>query len=320
MTVYNVAIIGLGIMGRRMLTAMTAHDRFHVGGVWDTDPAQFAAATAAGLPVTAAGNAGDLIAAATTDLVYIACPPAHHADYAQAAMTAGKAVLCEKPLGVDLAESQALVSAATATGSVNAVNFSQASSPALTTIQERIAAGATGPLIGADILVHFSRWPRDWQADADWLRFRAEGGFTREVLSHYVFLMERLFGPARLAHAAARYPGDPALCETHMQARFDCAGLPVTFTGTVGGAGPDRVEATVRGEKQSLRIEDWVNLLESDGGPWRPSLPEITDPRAEGVRRQLDNLAALIEGRPSHLPSFADALSVQTHSEAMLAS
>ena len=34
MTVYNVAIIGLGIMGRRMLTAMTAHDRFHVGGAW----------------------------------------------------------------------------------------------------------------------------------------------------------------------------------------------------------------------------------------------------------------------------------------------
>ena len=47
MTVYNVAIIGLGIMGRRMLTAMTAHDRFHVGGVWDPDSAQFAAATAA---------------------------------------------------------------------------------------------------------------------------------------------------------------------------------------------------------------------------------------------------------------------------------
>ena len=45
MTVYNVAIIGLGIMGRRMLTAMTAHDRFHVSGVWDPDPAQFAAAT-----------------------------------------------------------------------------------------------------------------------------------------------------------------------------------------------------------------------------------------------------------------------------------
>ena len=320
MTIYNVAIIGLGIMGRRMLTAMTAHERFHVIGAWDPDPGQFATATAAGLSVTAADDASALIAAETTDLVYIACPPAYHAGHAQAAMAAGKAVLCEKPLGVDLAESQALVAAAAAAGSVNAVNFSQASSPALTTIQERIAAGATGPLIGADIIVHFSRWPRDWQADADWLRFRAEGGYTREVLSHYVFLMERLFGPARLVQAAARYPEDPALCETHMQARFDCAGLPVTFTGTVGGAGPDRVEATVRGEKQSLRIEDWVNLLESDGSPWRPSLPEIADPRAEGVRRQLDNLAALIEGRPSHLPSFADALSVQTHIEAMLAS
>ena len=187
MTVYNVAIIGLGIMGRRMLTAMTAHDRFHVSGVWDPNPAQFAAATAAGLPVTAADSAGDLIAATTTDLVYIACPPAHHADYAHAAMTAGQAVFCEKPLGVDLSESQALVAAAAATGSVNAVNFRQARSPALTTIQERIAAGTTGPLIGADILVHFRRWPRDWRTDADWLRFRAEGGFTREVLSHYVF-------------------------------------------------------------------------------------------------------------------------------------
>ncbi|MGB1007032.1 MAG: Gfo/Idh/MocA family protein, partial [Thalassobaculaceae bacterium] len=135
MSKYSVAIIGLGIMGRRMLTAMTAHDRFHVAGVWDPDAAQFDAARAAGLPVTAADDAAALITAETTDLVYIACPPAHHAGYAQAAMAAGKAVLCEKPLGVDLAESQALVAAAAASGCVNAVNFSQASSPALTTIQ-----------------------------------------------------------------------------------------------------------------------------------------------------------------------------------------
>jgi len=47
------------------------------------------------------------------------------------------------------------------------------------------------------------------------LRFRAEGGYVREVISHFVFFAERILGPTRLIWARPDYPGDPALCETH---------------------------------------------------------------------------------------------------------
>lgn len=46
------------------------------------------------------------------DLVYVATPPALHADHAIAALNAGKAVLCEKPLTTSPAEARAIVDAA----------------------------------------------------------------------------------------------------------------------------------------------------------------------------------------------------------------
>lgn len=318
MKTYGVGIIGLGIMGTRMLGTITQHPQFHIAGVWDPSASQAAEATNSFTEATLVDSAAMLIASDDSDLIYIACPPKFHAEYAQAAIAAGKPMLCEKPLGVDLAESRALVAAVEAAGLPNAVNFTQACSPALTTVQERIASGATGTVLGADIIVHFNQWPRDWQVDADWLRFRDQGGFTREVFSHYVFLMERLFGRAELKSADAHYPADPALCESSMYARFDCNGVAVNFLGTVGGAGIERVEATVWGDRQSLRIQDWVNLFESDGGAWTPSLPDIADPRREGAGQQISNVAAMLEGKDHLMPSFHDALCVQEHIEAML--
>jgi parallel beta-helix repeat protein len=38
----------------------------------------------------------------------------------------------------------------------------------------------------------------DWQVEADWLRFAAEGGYTREVISHFLFLSQRVLGPLEL--------------------------------------------------------------------------------------------------------------------------
>ncbi|MCH8809412.1 MAG: Gfo/Idh/MocA family oxidoreductase, partial [Proteobacteria bacterium] len=57
------------------------------------------------------------------EVVYIACPPAAHKEYALAAIEAGKTVFCEKPLGVDVAESRALVARVEESGTPNAVNF-----------------------------------------------------------------------------------------------------------------------------------------------------------------------------------------------------
>lgn len=50
------------------------------------------------------------------DVVYVATPHSLHLEYAQRAMEAGKAVLCEKPLAVAPEETEALIAVSEATG------------------------------------------------------------------------------------------------------------------------------------------------------------------------------------------------------------
>ena len=315
---HRVAIIGLGVMGRRMLTNMLADDRFEFTGVWDPDSAT-CTQVASDLPeVPVAAGAEAIVRAPETDLVYIACPPDWHKHYALMAADAGKKVFCEKPLGTDVAESRDLVAELERRGTPNVVNFIQSTSHAVELTRSRIESGEMGDIVGADIVIHFSRWPRDWQATADWLRFRDQGGYTREVFSHFLFLAERFLGKAELLWSKPRYQADPALCETHIQAQLECGGVLVSAFGSVGGAGPDRVELTLWGTKKSHRLHDWFWLQSSDGGPWTSEFPQIDDLRVANFRRLLDNVSAFVQGQSHVLPSVREALSVQELVEAML--
>jgi 1,5-anhydro-D-fructose reductase (1,5-anhydro-D-mannitol-forming) len=316
---HTVAIIGLGVMGQRMLGSMALNEQFSAVSAWDPDAGARDHTRRLYPQIRIADSAADAISGQDTEIVYIACPPVWHKEYAVAAMQAGKAVYCEKPLGIDVAQSRDLVEQARDAGVVNIVNFSLASAAAVTEVEKLLRAGALGELAGVDVRVHFSQWPREWQMDAaDWLSYREQGGFTREVLSHWVYLTERLFGRAELRHAAARYPGDK-LSETHVIAELQAGPLPVSIAGSVGGKGPDLVEYTVWGSLQSCRIVDWNRLFTSSGGEWQAQLTHIDDPRQLGYQLQLENAAAAIAGADHSMPDFADALSVQTLIENMLA-
>src|SRR3546814_17818623 len=61
------------------------------------------------------------------DCLYFASPPAFHLNYARDAFAQGRAVFCEKPLAVDVAEAEAFVAEAEKTGARAAVNFPFAS-------------------------------------------------------------------------------------------------------------------------------------------------------------------------------------------------
>jgi predicted dehydrogenase len=318
---HKATIIGLGVMGQRMLGNMAKYPGFDAVTAWDPD-ADACARTAQRYPeIRIAADAGTAIADPETTVVYVASPPVSHREHALAAMDAGKAVYCEKPLGVDVAQSRGLADAAKAAGVVNIVNFSLASALATTAIEKSLAAGECGDVLGVDIVLHFSQWPRAWQVDAaSWLAKRAEGGFAREVLSHWVYLSERLFGAATLDRAWARYPQDPDDgAETHLQAALRIGALPVTVAGSVGGAGPDRVEYTVYGSRASCRIVDWNRLYRSEGGEWQADLTHIADPREAGYEAQLAHAARAVAGESHTMPDFEAALSVQALVEAMLA-
>lgn len=317
---HKIAIIGLGIMGRRMLENAMSHPAFEVSGLWD--PSDSSRAKALEImpngPVTDGAQAAMLGA----DVVYLACPPAPRKAYALTAAAAGQGVFMEKPLGTDNAESTDLVARLKSARLASVVNFTQASSRGFGELQRAIDTGETGDLMGIDIVVNYPSWPRAWQVDADWLRFRDEGGYTREVISHFLFLASRFLGPLKLRYSSPRYPSDPALCELDILARLETEdGRPVTVLGTTGGQQPDRQEVTVKGTRASYQFREFYQLWRSDGGPWVEAVDWTTgeDPRQSALQRQLTELDKWLKGQPHKLATAEEALAVQLLIEGMLA-
>jgi len=317
--VYRVAIIGLGVIGRRMLSNMPNQGRLEVIGGWDLSPQACAAAAADYSWLTVAESARALIEAAETDIVYIGVPPKAHAGYARMTVAAGKAVFCEKPLGIDVAESRDLVALVEGSGTPQAINLALAGARGVAAMRAALADGSLGDVAGADIRLHFTRWPRGWQESAAWLAGRAEGGFTREVATHFLYLAKDVLGPGRLIAASPAYPPDPAAAETHVLANMAFGAVPVTLAGSAGGAGPDLVEFTLWGSRQSLRLTDFYRLWRSTGGDWEPVFPEIGNPALDAYMLQLDELVKLMDGAPHVLPDFRTACDVQEMIEAILA-
>ncbi len=312
------AVIGLGIMGRRMVEHMALHPGFAPVTLWDPDAETCSAAKDLAPDAEIANSLEAAIAAA--DLVYLACPPAPRKSYAMAAADAGKAVFLEKPLGVDIEESKRLVAHLAARGVPAAVNFTQAAGAALTGVDHAARTGGLGEILGADIIVTYPAWPRAWQKAADWLRYREEGGMTREVISHFLFFSERILGPLSVVAAYPSYPDDPALCETHMLARLETEdGRPVSVMASVGGAQPDRQELTIKGSQASRRISEFYIDAVSDGGPFREVAERPSDPRATSLKAQLDDLALCMDAKPNRLATPREALRVQILVEQMLA-
>jgi len=316
---YRVAVLGLGVMGQRMLGHLALHENFRIVGGWDASPEARRHAKTLHPTVDFETPAEALIRSPETDLVYIGVPPMAHAGYALAAIEAGKPVLCEKPLGVDVADSRRLTERMEASGLPQAVNFAYGSSRAGAVIEEAYRSQTFGTLQGVDIRLHFALWPRPWQAAAKWLALKEEGGFVREVLSHFLYLCDRVLGPARLEATDVRYPADPALCETHATARLSAGAVPISVACSAGGVGPDLVEITFWGTKRSHRIVDWYRTEESTGGPWVETTPKVDDYRRDGAFRQLDQIANMLAGKPHSLPDFRAALRVQELVEAILA-
>ncbi|MSO93005.1 MAG: Gfo/Idh/MocA family oxidoreductase [Rhodospirillales bacterium] len=315
---HGVAFIGLGTMGQRMAGYMGRHAGFRVLVAWDPNPDQVRKFQTICPEARIAGSAAEAIRDDRIDSVYIACPPFHHKQHAETAIAAGKAVFCEKPLGVDIAESRKLVDLVERKGIKNAINFSHAGRASTRLVEQKIKSGEIGTVYGATILHDLPEWPADWQKGIAWLGCRDQGGFVRENLSHYIYLSRRLLGPPKIVFCRIDYPADGVGAETAIMAELDCGGVPVRILGSVGGKSTSKGEFILRGEQRSYRFHTWSMLDECVGDKWTDALPHIADTYADQFQRQLDDLADLIEGRASPIPGFRDALAVQEVIEEML--
>lgn len=306
---FGIGLIGTGIMGRRMAMALQQHARFHIAAVWDPDGDASRRAALDFGPAASVDSLHALASHAGVDAVYIASPPAHHLAGVQAAVAARRPCLCEKPLAHTVADAQALRDAVVAAGLPFAVHFPFARGAASQRLQALVRGGDLGEVQQATLTLRFARWPRPWQEGASaWLAGPAQGGFTREVLSHFVFLAQRLFGPAQ-AHVVV-LERQAGATETRLQATLAHAGTTLTVDAAVAGEVADHNRFDVVGSQGRAALVDWQRL----------DYQGQTSQRVDSTPATLDAFAALLEGRSDHGLATADeALAVVRTIEALLA-
>jgi predicted dehydrogenase len=145
----------------------------------------------------------DEVAAGDAEIVHICTPNASHVPYAVALMEAGKHVLCEKPLGIGLADAQHAYEVAERTGVVNTMPLTYRFHPMAREMRARVQ----GDGFGAVNLIHGS-YLQDWLLDPRATSWRVDpqtGGPSRafgDIGSHWCDLAEWVTGD-RIAELVA---------------------------------------------------------------------------------------------------------------------
>lgn len=138
----------------------------------------------------------DLIADRELDAVYIATPVHLHAEQTIAAAAAGKHVLCEKPMALNVAECDRMIAACRQHNVQLGIAYYRHFYPAVTRIKELIAAGAIGQPVIAQI--NAFEWfdptpanPRRWLIEKE----QSGGGPMFDFGCHRIEVLLNILGP-----------------------------------------------------------------------------------------------------------------------------
>ncbi len=143
------AVLGLEAPGRELLEQSPAIAGLAAVGVWD-ERADRAEAAAKALRLEASSDAEALLGDSRVRLVHVAAPPHRRAELIGAALAAGKHVLSEPPLALDLVDAQQLINQAVQRDLFLGVNTSLRDGPAAEPMKRLIEWGLLGrPLRGA---------------------------------------------------------------------------------------------------------------------------------------------------------------------------
>jgi predicted dehydrogenase len=137
----------------------------------------------------------DLVTDPEIDAVYVATPVAPHAEQTIGAAEAGKHVLCEKPMAIDVASCDRMIAAAQANGVKLGVAYYRRFYPVLARVKELIESGELGvPLMAS--LQAFERFDAAPGQTIPWRLVRAEagGGPMMDFGSHRLEMLVSLFG------------------------------------------------------------------------------------------------------------------------------
>ena len=268
---------------------------------------------------------GALLRSPNVDVIHITSPNREHFPQAEAALRAGKHVVCEKPLAMTSKETAALVKLASRSPQVFAVNYNIRFYPAVLQLRAAVARGDLGEIIHVN-----GSYFQDWllkPTDYNWRLLPEEGGALRGVAdigTHWMDTASFILGSrieSVLAHletfhktrlrplgevqtfskasAKQKYVSFPVKTE-------DFASLLLRFNnGVHGNLGVSQVAA---GRKNSLRIEIYGTKKSAWWESEQPNTLEYggRDGANEIAHRQCPGFAEDVVGFSDYPPGHAE--------------
>ena len=190
----GVAVIGTGFIGPVHIEAIRRAGAVVVGVLGSSLEKSRACAQRMCVP-RAYENMQELLADASVQVVHVASPNRAHFEQVRECLSAGKHVLCEKPLAMNARESARLLELARATELVCGVNYNIRYYPLCIEARARRSAGQLG-----DVFHVTGSYAQDWlfhATDFNWRVLSDQGGPLRAVAesgAHWLDLVESITG------------------------------------------------------------------------------------------------------------------------------
>jgi predicted dehydrogenase len=299
-----VAVIGAGIGRAHVEGYVDNAPHYAVAVVCDRDAERAREVAAIAPDATAETTFAAVLARPDIDLVDICLPPDQHLAAIEAALAAGKHVLCEKPLVGSLHEVDRVRRAAERAGRAVVPVYQYRFGNGLARLRCLIAAGLAGRPLVASIETHWNRLPAYY--DVAW-RGRKATELGGAILSHAIHvhdLVAHVLGPVRRVLAKVATRVNPIETE-------DCAAVALEMTS--GALVTSSVTLGSAEEITRLRFCFSELTAENAGSlPYRPGAGAwrfiARGARAHAEHRQAEieaQLAALRPGKESFAGLFA---------------
>lgn len=205
------AILGLGRWGQALTEAAARSDRLRIVAAVEPDEAR-AAPLAERHGLRLYGDLGDVLADQSVAAVILATPHSQHPAQVLACAAARRAVFCEKPLALHLAEAERMVAACRRAGVPLAVGHNRRFWPAMQALERLVRDGTLGELLhieGHNSNEHSNNVLSGWRLAPEESPGGGMTGAGLHVLHAFVSLLGR---PLRAqAWQSVRVAGPPPL-------------------------------------------------------------------------------------------------------------
>ena len=203
----------------------------------------------------ASGDWREVIADPDVDVVSITTPNRFHAEMAIAALEAGKHVWCEKPMAPKLAEAEAMLTAAQASGKTAILGYNYIQNPAIRHIKKLLDEGAIGAVNNVRV-----EMDEDFMADPEapfQQRHEASNGHGAidDFGVHPLSLIATLFGPVSrvMCDMAKPYPARKTAAGEREVEVYDNAAILLRLEN--GASGIIALSRTAWGRKGRIALQ-----------------------------------------------------------------